>query len=95
MQEVLILTLWAIAVLLWAFLLACAACFIVLFLDRSGIRGKVAETAPKWLSEMFQCDFCLAFWVSIVVCVILGGIFGSPFVLALSFLAVPIARKLL
>lgn len=41
--------------------------FIILFFERSGIRTLIIEKSKnKIISELFQCDFCLSFWLSLI-----------------------------
>lgn len=49
---------------------ALLAAFVILVLDKTGIRAKVEMKAPKLIAEMFGCDFCLSFWT----CVVISGV---------------------
>ncbi len=69
------------------------ASFIVLFLGTSGARDYLVARSPKLLSEMFDCTFCLSFWICVLLS-ILFYIFVSregP-VMVYPLLAAPIAR---
>lgn len=51
-------------------LLALATAFVILFISKIGIRDRIIERAPKLISEMFGCDFCLSFWTAVAIAVI-------------------------
>lgn len=74
---------------------ALAAAFVVLFMDRAGLRERVVATAPKPISEMFGCDFCLSWWSCAALAVITAVICRDAAILAAPLFATPITRALL
>lgn len=69
--------------------------FVILLLGKIGIRETVVIKAPKIISQLFDCDFCLSFWVAVVLSVSLSVIFGYlPFV-TIPVFSTPITRHLL
>ena len=82
--------------MIYVITVALFSAFIVLLLSTSGVRNTVIERCKyKIISKMFSCDFCLSFWVSVIVS------FGAYFalrdiaILAIPFLSTPLTRTLL
>lgn len=80
-----------------AVILGLLVAFVVLFLSRfevregTSIRNWVIMYAPRLVSEMFSCDFCLSWWLSLALGFLLSMPFGWEFIPA-AVLATPIAR---
>lgn len=72
-----------------------AVAFAILTAEKTGIRGKVIERAPKIISKLVECDLCLSFWSALIVSVILMIIFADTAVLLCPILSPPITRTLL
>lgn len=51
------------------FLIAMLGAFIILFITKIGLRNFIIEKANTTLSKLFNCDFCLSFWLSVIICV--------------------------
>ena len=49
------------------FIIALISAFIILLITKIGLRDFVIERGPKLISRMFNCDFCLSFWASVLV----------------------------
>lgn len=83
-----------------AIILALLAAFTVLFISRFEIRKGVSIrewvelNGSPFLSEMFRCDFCLSWWTSLALGIVLSFFFGWLFIPS-AVLATPIARYLL
>ena len=74
---------------------ALISAFVVLFLDRTGVRDYVIERAKiKVVSEAFACLFCLCFWVNFIVCVFMLIFTNDAAYAYLYFLSTPITRFL-
>lgn len=41
--------------------IALAAAFVILLIGKLGIRDNIIAKAPKLISQLFDCDFCLSF----------------------------------
>ena len=86
--------------LLEAIVIALLTAFTVLFISRfeirkdTSIRQYVIMRAPALLSKMFSCDFCLCFWLSLILSVACVPILGVQSLL-IPFLATPISRFIL
>lgn len=78
-------------------IVALIAAFTILFISRIGLRDFIILHSPKLISELFSCDFCLCFWVSVLISIILF-LYQSPhdilFIL-IPICSTPIARYLL
>lgn len=81
-------------------LVALAAAFAVLLFSRLEVsKGTTARRylqihAPKLISEMVSCDFCLCFWMSVLLTVIIMFPLTRVDALFIPFLATPVARFL-
>lgn len=79
-----------------SYVVAMVDAFVVLFLGRfeilsNSLRNWVILRAPRLVSEAFSCDFCLCWWISVVVCVLSAPFFGW-WMLFVPIVATPIAR---
>lgn len=72
-----------------------AAAFIILLIEKIGLRNYIIATAPKLISELFECDFCLSFWTSLILAIILAIFFEDMSILFISLLSTPITRILI
>jgi hypothetical protein len=76
--------------------LSLGAAFLILLASKLGFREYVQTFGPKRLAELFSCDFCLAFWLAVVLSLafyIFGGA-GERAVLY-PFLCTPLIRAIL
>lgn len=69
--------------------------FILLLMYKWGIIEWVQMHGNKFFSNMFNCQFCLSFWVSVILSVIAYFFTENYLTLGIPFLATPIIRKLL
>lgn len=72
-----------------------SAAFAILFAERLGIRDKIVAEAPKLISQLFECDFCLSFWTSLILAIILAIIFNEMSIIFIPIMSTPITRILL
>ena len=77
-------------------LLSLLSSFAILLITKIGLRERAQIYAPRLLSEMFGCDFCLSFWTCAVFS-ILFFIFVDRDWIVLSYpiFASPIVRRLI
>ena len=75
--------------------IALAAAFVILLIGKLGIRDSVIAKAPKLISQLFDCDFCLSFWVSAILAVILAIFFNEFSILFIPIISTPITRILI
>ena len=69
--------------------------FVILFMMKTGIRERVQIKGSRIVSKLFSCDFCLSFWVALVLSII-SAIFTKQieFIL-IPFLSTPLTRILI
>lgn len=83
-----------------ALIIALVAAFIILFLGRfspfdgTSVRQWLIIHSPKILSELFDCDLCLSWWICLVVALVLAPFYGLWVVVAAP-LATPVTRFLI
>ena len=75
--------------------IALAAAFVILLIGKLGIRDSVIAKAPKLISQLFDCDFCLSFWTSVILAVILAIFFSELSILFIPIISTPITRILI
>ena len=75
--------------------IALAAAFVILLIGKLGIRDNIITKAPKLISQLFDCDFCLSFWVSVILAVILAIFFRETNILFIPIVSTPITRILI
>lgn len=80
-------------------LVALLAAFVILFITKTGFRENMRNKADikgfTLIGDMLDCDFCLSFWIIMVISVILAMTFNSLFALLIPFFAAPITRILI
>lgn len=79
----------------YCILIALGASFAITLLNKWGLRESVIVRAPKLLSDMFSCDFCLCFWASVLLSLLVAMWTGDFLILAAPFFSTPLARILL
>lgn len=75
--------------------IALAAAFVILLIGKLGIRDNIIAKAPKLISQLFDCDFCLSFWTSLILAVILVIFFREMNILFIPIVSTPITRILI
>lgn len=95
-QEMLSATRISASFALFAFLLvaivSCAS-FFVLFITKIGLRERIIATAPRLVSELFACDFCLSWWTGLFLSAVAAAVMSNWLVLAIAVIAAPITRR--
>lgn len=77
------------------FIIALIVAFIILLIGKLGLRNYLIARAPKLISELLECDFCLSFWLSLILACILAIIIGDINIIFIPVLSTPIIRFLL
>ena len=83
---------------LFAFILlaiAVTAAFGIMLISKLGVRDKVIMEAPKLISELFSCDFCLSWWTCLFLSIIASAVTGLWLILCVAVLATPLTRRLI
>ena len=75
--------------------IALAAAFIILLIGKLGIRDNIIAKSPKLISQLFDCDFCLSFWASLILAIIPAILFTGINILFIPIIATPITRILI
>nr|DAJ16717.1 MAG TPA: Protein of unknown function (DUF1360) [Myoviridae sp. ct1TR10] len=87
-------TIYFITMLSALIVIAQAAAFIILLLGKLGVRDSIITRAPKLISQLFDCDFCLSFWTSAILAIILAILLNEMTILFIPILSTPITRIL-
>lgn len=83
-------------ILINSVIIACISAFIILFLTRIGLREKVVVLSPiRLLSELFSCDFCLSFWIGLIITIIFIVVSGNFSLFLCTIITPPITRFLI
>lgn len=75
--------------------IALAAAFNILLIGKLGIRDNIIAKAPKLISQLFDCDFCLSFWTSLIIAIILAIFFNEMSIIFIPIISTPITRILI
>lgn len=75
--------------------IALAAAFAILLIGKIGIRDGIIARAPKLISQLFDCDFCLSFWTSLILAIILAIFFNEMSIILIPIISTPITRILI
>ena len=75
--------------------IALCAAFAILLMDKIGFREEVQVRAPRLISEMFSCDFCLSWWTCLVMASVIALLDGNLLITFAAVAATPITRKML
>lgn len=88
MAQIFLLLLYAVMVGLWA-------TFILLLAYKVGFVEWMQVHGCNIISKMAHCDFCMSWWLCLILSLIVLGFSGDLHILVVPFLATPIARRLL
>ena len=75
--------------------IALAAAFTILLIGKLGIRDSIIARATRLISQLFDCDFCLSFWASVILAIILAIFFREMNILFIPIISTPITRILI
>lgn len=76
-------------------LIALAVTFIIQFAEKRGYRDRAIDNTRGLLQEMLKCDFCLGFWTSLILSIIVLAVLGNWWILFAPVFTTPIIRFLL
>lgn len=88
-------TIYFITLLSALIYIALAAAFAILLADKLGIRDNIILRAPRLISQLFSCDFCLSFWTSLILAIILAIFFNEISIIFIPIISTPITRILI
>lgn len=88
-------TIYFITMLSALICIALVSAFTILLIGKLGIRNEIITRAPKLISQLFDCDFCLSFWLSLILAIILAIFFNEIDVIFIPIISTPITRILI
>lgn len=79
----------------YVMLAACLAAFMLLLGKKWGIVERMQVRGNRFFSAMAHCDFCLSWWLGVLIAVLLALLAAEWRMLLLPFFTTPLARRLL
>lgn len=76
-------------------IIALLSCFVILFIEKIGYRELMQVRAPKLISELFSCDFCLSWWINLIITLSFCVMACEWHFIFCAVVATPITRRLL
>ena len=85
-----------INLLIAAIAVALVTAFTILLIGKIGLRDFIiGHSRIKFISELFDCDFCLSFWLSLIISIALSFIFANETLLIVPIFSTALTRYLL
>lgn len=78
-----------------SFIVACVVAFLLLLAYKLGIVEWLQVHGDVVVSKMAQCDFCMSWWLSVTITILLAVIMDDVALMCVPFISTPIARRLL
>ena len=75
-------------------LVSLAAAFMVLLLKKWGVVEWMQVHGDRFTSKLFSCDFCMSFWASVIVVLVVVCFIDEAWMLAVPVCSTPITRLL-
>lgn len=76
-------------------LVALLAAFIFMLLEKTGVRSYIIlHSKVKIIAALFDCDFCLSFWIAAIISVVLALLSGNLAFVVICFMSAPLTRFL-
>ena len=76
-------------------LISAVSAFLILLMGKTGLRDIAIQRSPRLVSRLFECDFCLSFWTSVLVSLAVSIVTGDPAHMAAPVFTAPITRILI
>ena len=83
------------SLLLYATMIALWVAFLLMLAYKLGIVEWLQINGNKFFSDMAHCDFCMSWWLCLIVTMMIMCFTCNLHLLVVPFIATPIARKLL
>jgi hypothetical protein len=83
---------WIIEV---SFLVACMVTFLLLLAHKVGLVEYLQVHGDKITSKMAQCDFCMSWWLAVIMMVAVVWVTADTHLMIIPLLSTPIARRML
>lgn len=84
-----------VIILIVALMVACVAAFLLLLAYKWGGVEKLQVEGSDIISQMANCDFCMSWWLCVVLSLVMVAVFCDAWLLVVPFVATPIARRLI
>lgn len=81
------------ALVVW--LVAIFVTFTLLFLRKIGFVERMQVHGNWFISQLFQCPFCLSFWLNLVFSIILVSVTSELTYIFIPFFSTPLSRHVL
>ena len=81
--------------LMFSLFSALLASFAILLSEKTQTRNLAAVYAPSLINSLVSCDFCLAFWLNVIVAICMSYFYTDILLVLVAILATPITLKLL
>jgi len=78
-----------------SFLVSCCVTFLLLLAHKVGLVEYLQVHGDKIISKMAQCDFCMSFWLSVLMMVAVVWITADVRLMIIPLVSTPIARRML
>lgn len=75
--------------------LATVAAFGIMLISKLGLRDMAIVEAPKPISQLFECDFCLSWWTCFFLSLLTAAIRHDPTPILAAVVATPLTRRLI
>lgn len=82
-------------IIVYAVMVALWVAFLLLLAYKVGLIEWMQVHGWKLISQMAQCDFCMSWWLSVIITLVVLCFTGDVMLLVVPFLSTPIARRLL
>lgn len=79
----------------YAFMVAFAAAFLLLLCYKWGVVEWLQVHGSDKVSKMAHCDFCMSWWLCVILSAFLIGASGDAMLLIVPVLATPLTRRLI
>lgn len=78
-----------------AVIIALIAAFVILLAGKLGLLEWVQINGNRFFSEMANCNFCLSFWVGLVLSIFFAFALGNSIILLVPLISTPLTRFML
>lgn len=76
-------------------LVAMFVTFTLLFLRKIGFVERMQVHGNWFISQLFQCAFCLSFWLSLIISIVLVSVTNELTYIFIPFFSTPLSRQVL
>ena len=84
-----------VEILVYTVIVALLAAFMLLLAYKWRIVEYLQVHGGEYTSKMAHCDFCMSWWLCLLVSMVFISHTGNPYLLLVPFMATPLTRRLL